>query len=181
MNRDKPLGDQTGPISPPTSLAPVAPPTITASSQSEYPVLAGFHSPAKTAVDQHRRRRCYMDKAPPPCATSLTEILRAEAHAHVVGLIKVPPCQGPLCAMGQPPRPQGAGARTAVTASSISIKHSFSWSYHPSTRVTRIKAMTKRLENTAWGPRTLPVMMCQLKRGGATARPMTLLCCVASL
>lgn len=47
-------GDPTGPISPPTSLALVAPPTITASSQSEYPVLAGFHPPAKrrlTSID----------------------------------------------------------------------------------------------------------------------------------
>jgi hypothetical protein len=47
-------GASTGRISPPTSLALMAPPNITASSQSEVLVLAGFHPPAKrrlTSID----------------------------------------------------------------------------------------------------------------------------------
>lgn len=80
MNRDKPLKTQMGPISPPTSLALVAPPTITASSQSEYQALAGFHPPAKrrlTSIDGAvvawtRRRRLEQRHSPKSSAPKHT-------------------------------------------------------------------------------------------------------------
>ena len=76
----------------------------------------------QTAVEQHRWRRCYMDKA----AAALSNVThrnpphrstRTRGWVHQgLALSRLSLCHS------QPPRPQGEGARTAEAACLISIK-----------------------------------------------------------